>query len=100
MSSLKGILARFREKPIALAADIRAMVSQVLVQPSDQDLQRFFWFPNGDLDRPVERYSMTRHVFGATSSPFVAAYALQETANQTQDTLAKQSDPTSMSTTF
>ena len=33
---------------------------------------------------------MIRHVFGATSSPFVAAYAFQETASQTQDALAKQ----------
>ena len=33
---------------------------------------------------------MIRHVFCATSSPFVAAYAFQETANQTQDALAKQ----------
>ena len=90
MSSLVGILARFREKQIALVADIKAMFSQVLVQPSDQDLQRFLWFPDGNLDRPVERYAMTRHVFGVTSSPFVAAYALQETASQTQETLAKQ----------
>ena len=65
------------------------MFSQVLVQPGDTDLQRFLWFPNGNLNRPVERFSMTRHVFGATSSPFVAAYALQETANQTQEALAK-----------
>ena len=85
MSSLVGILARFREKPVALAADIKAMFSQVLVQPSDQDLQRFLWFPDGNLDLPPQRYVMTRHIFGATSSPFIAAYALQESALQTQD---------------
>ena len=89
MSSLVGILARFREKPIALAADIKAMFSQVLVQPSDQDLQRFLWFPDGNLDLPPQRYVMTRHIFGATSSPFIAAYALQESALQTQDEHAK-----------
>ena len=33
---------------------------------------------------------MIRHVFGAVSFPFVAAYAFQETASQTQDSLAKQ----------
>ena len=33
---------------------------------------------------------MTRHVFDATSSPFVAAHAFQETANQAQEALAKQ----------
>ena len=85
MSSLVGVLTRFREKPIAIAADIKAMFSQVLVKQDDQNFQ----VSDGNLDLSPQRYVMIRHIFGATSSPFIAAYALQESALQTQDEHAK-----------
>ena len=85
MNSLVGILIRFREKPFAIAADIKAMFSQVRAKPADHELQRFLWFPDGDLSLPPERFRMTRHIFGATSSPFVACYALRQAVKHAAD---------------
>ena len=79
------MLMRFRFHPVAVVADIKAMFSQVKVQKSDKDLLRFLWFPGGNLDAKPKAYCMTRHVFGATSSPFAAAHALQQAANESTD---------------
>ena len=71
---------RFRQQPVALMADIEAMFSQVKVPMECRDYQRFLWWPEGDVDRPSEEYRMTVHIFGATSSPSCANYALKRTA--------------------
>ena len=42
-SPLVGVLIRFRQEPIAMAADIEAMFHQVYVDPQDRDALRFLW---------------------------------------------------------
>ena len=79
MNDLLGILIRFRERRIALSADIEAMFHQVLVDPKDRDSLRFLWWPQGDLDKQPVPYRMTRHLFGGIWSPACAAFALRET---------------------
>ena len=82
MNSLVGVLLRFRKAPIAVTADIEAMLCQVRVAPSDKDALRFYWWPNGDLDRIPEIYRMTVHLFGAKSSPSCATFCLRQTAEK------------------
>lgn len=79
-NSLIGVLVRFRHKPIALAADVEGMFHQVRVPAKDKDLLRFLWWPKGDTAQEVEEYRMSVHLFGATSSPSCAIYALQRCA--------------------
>ena len=79
-NSLVGVLLRFRENNIALVADIEAMFHQVRVQPSDTDALRFLWWPEGDLQQEPNEYKMLVHLFGATSSPSCAGYALRKVA--------------------
>lgn len=79
-SSLVGVLTRFREERVAVMADIEAMFSQIKVPKGDRDLLRFLWWPCGDIEKPVLEYRMTSHIFGATSSPSCASYALQKAA--------------------
>lgn len=79
-NSLIGVLMRFREEPTALIADIESMFYQVKVPDEDADLLRFLWWPDGDLSQPMEEYRMMVHLFGATSSPSCASYALRRTA--------------------
>ncbi|XP_028415393.1 uncharacterized protein LOC114538415 [Dendronephthya gigantea] len=79
-NSLVGVLTRFREEPIAFMSDIEAMFHQVRVRPSDRDALRFLWWPNGNLENPPEEYQMNVHLFGGTSSPSCANYALKKTA--------------------
>ena len=40
---LVGVLSRFRQDSVGLAADIEAMFHQVLVEPSNCDVLRFLW---------------------------------------------------------
>ncbi|KAL3975057.1 hypothetical protein ACER0C_023683 [Sarotherodon galilaeus] len=79
-NTLVGVLLRFREEPVALMADIESMFYQVNVPERDADLLRFLWWPDGKLEEPMKEYRMMVHLFGATSSPSVASYALRRTA--------------------
>ena len=85
-NTLVGVLLRFREEPVAVMADIESMFYQVNVPEHDADLLRFLWWPNGRLDEPMEEFRMAVHLFGATSSPSVASYALRRTAEDHRDT--------------
>lgn len=87
-NSLIGILVRFREEPIAMMADVESMFYQVRVPETDADLLRFLWWPDGNLQAPLKEYRMAVHLFGATSSPSVACYALRRTAEDRKDTAA------------
>ena len=76
--NLLGVLTRFREGPIAVIADIRAMFHQVKVSPEDRDSLRFFWWDNNDIAFTPKEYQMLVHLFGATSSPSCCSFALRQ----------------------
>ncbi|XP_063607775.1 uncharacterized protein LOC134782243 [Penaeus indicus] len=80
-NNLIGVLCRFRKEHVAIACDIEAMFHQVKVKPDHRDLLRFLWWENGNPDSTVKEYRMTVHLFGATSSPSVASFALKATAD-------------------
>ncbi len=61
-------------------ADMESMFYRVKVSDKDADLLRFLWWPEGDLKQPLAEYRMVVHLFGATSSPSCASYALRRTA--------------------
>ncbi|XP_072022724.1 uncharacterized protein [Amphiura filiformis] len=84
-SSLVGVLLRFRQERVALASDIESMFYQVGVRKEDRDLLRFLWWPGGDISRQLEDYRMNVHIFGASSSPACANYALRKTAHDNKD---------------
>ena len=80
-NSLVGVVFKFRQEQVALAADIESMFHQVHVLERDCDALRFLWWPNGDITKQPRCYRMQVHLFGATSSPSCAAYALKRTAD-------------------
>lgn len=84
-STLIGVLTRFRQEPVAVMADVEAMFHQVKVPPEDTDLLRFLWWLNGDINRALVAYRMVVHLFGATSSPSCASYALRRCAEDNRD---------------
>ncbi|KAL0177328.1 hypothetical protein M9458_026222, partial [Cirrhinus mrigala] len=79
-SSLIGVLTRFRQEPVAIMADVESMFHQVKVPPEDADLLRFLWWLDGDVSQGLQEYRMEVHLFGATSSPSCASYALRRCA--------------------
>lgn len=85
-NSLVGVLTRFRQEYVATISDIEAMFYQVKVPQRHQDYLRFLWWTDGDLGKEPDEYRMSVHIFGAASSPSIANYALQTTANNYKDT--------------
>ena len=77
---IAGVLSRFRQETVGLAADIQSMFHQVRVEPKDCDALRFLWWPAGDLSAELVEYRMMKHLFGATSSPSVVNFCLKKTA--------------------
>ena len=83
LTSLLGVLLRFRRFPVPIVADIEKMYHQVLVPKEDQSALRFLYRKPGSEE--VETFQMTRHVFGAVSSPSVCIYALRRTAEDMKE---------------
>ena len=79
LSSLVGVLLRYRLHPVSLGADIEKMYHQVQVPEADQDAYRFIYRPPGSSEPPMT-YRMTVHPFGSKSSPTTCIYALKRTA--------------------
>ncbi|XP_075157911.1 uncharacterized protein LOC142231178 [Haematobia irritans] len=79
--SLLGILLKFRQGKIAVAADIREMFSQIKIRKEDQHSQRFLW-RNGESNMPVGHYAMVSMIFGAISSPCCAEYIKNRNATE------------------
>ena len=50
------------------------------VRPCDRSYLRFLWWPDGNFNSSPEEFQMTVHLFGATSSPSCANFALRKTA--------------------
>ena len=93
-NNLVGILIRFRQDPVAFCADIKSMFLRVRVPSKDRDAMRFLWFTDNDLNGDLQQWRMCSHLFGSTSSPCVASYALLRTAN---DNLTS-AEPTAITT--
>ena len=82
---LVGVISRFRMESIGVMADIESMFNQVIVDPKDRDVLRFLWWPDGDLSKDLAEYRMTKHVFGAKSSPSIADFCVRITAELESD---------------
>lgn len=72
ISSLPGVLLRFREHRTALTGDIKEMFHQIVVKESDRRYQRFLWRSNEDGE--IEVYEMRVMTFGSCCSPSCAQF--------------------------
>lgn len=90
-SLLIGVVTRFRKESVVIMADVESMFHQVRVPAEDADLLRFLWWPDGDLNQDLTDCRMLVHLFGATSSPSCANFALRKCATKltTKDSSAK-----------
>lgn len=88
--SLLGALLRFRQHPVAVIGDIKAMFHQVHLLPEDTSLLRFLW-RNLTQEEP-KVYEWQVLPFGTACSPCCAIYALQRHAKdhlESEDDLRK-----------
>ena len=80
LNKLVGILMRFRLELIAFLCDITKMYLNFRVSDEYTDLQRFLWWPGGDISQSPQEYKMVAHVFGAKSSSSIATYGIRKIA--------------------
>ncbi|XP_066970165.1 uncharacterized protein [Macrobrachium rosenbergii] len=80
--SLTGVLIRFRQEVYAFIGDIEGMFFQIKIPPEHHDYVRFLWWPNGDINRPLEEFRMAVHIFRAIFSPSIANTALKATGDK------------------
>lgn len=79
-NSLLGILICFRQDPLAFMADIEQMFHSFVVRDDHGDLLQFSWYKENNPVGELIKYRMKVHVFGNTSSPAVATFYLNKTA--------------------
>ena len=84
-NNLTGVLCRFRQERITFMCDIQAMFHQVKVNLECRNLLRFLWWDNPEVKGDPVEFRMTVHLFGATSSPGCANFALKTTADQYEE---------------
>ena len=90
LNLLLGVLMRFRKGLYAFTADIQTMFYQVKVPAKDRDYLRFLWMKDDDWNQ-IEEYRMCVHLFGASSSPGIANYALQKIVEDNKDVGSEES---------
>ena len=66
--------------------DIQRMFHSFFVRPADRDFLRFLWFTDRDMTNIAE-YRMCVHLFGARSSPGVAAFGLRQAAEAADESV-------------
>ena len=76
MQNLTGVICRFRQKKVAISADIEGMFMQVGVRPQDQKFLRFLW----KKGEKIICFQFRRHICGARCSPTCCNFALIRTA--------------------
>ena len=79
LNDLIACLTRFRQRPIAVTADVAKMFYQVGVMKSDQPSLRYLWRTPGSKG-PPRTFQMMVQPFGAVSSPFVCTHILRRAA--------------------
>ena len=66
------------------------MFYQIRVSPEHHQLLRFLWWEGNDLSKDPTDYRMTVHLFGATSLPSCANFALKRTADDYEEEFGAQ----------
>ncbi|XP_065079713.1 uncharacterized protein LOC135702590 [Ochlerotatus camptorhynchus] len=80
LQSLPTVLCRFRQKEVAINADIKEMFHQVFIRPEDRQALRFLW-RNHPLE-PVQVFVMDVAIFGSTCSPCSAQFVKNLNASE------------------
>lgn len=84
LTSIVGILIRFRFHPYAYAGDIREMFNQVQISDADAAAQCFLWRDLKTHEEP-KIYQMKSMLFGTNCSPFMAQFVKNHNAKMYED---------------
>ncbi|XP_018375979.1 PREDICTED: uncharacterized protein LOC108769463, partial [Trachymyrmex cornetzi] len=74
-SDLSDVLLWFRSHKYVFSSDITKMYRQILIHPSDHNLQRIFWY---DSQNQLCSYCLTTVTYGLSCAPFLALRVIQQ----------------------
>ncbi|XP_050300129.1 uncharacterized protein LOC126738734 [Anthonomus grandis grandis] len=83
------IILRFRQHNVVICADIIKMYRQILIHPSQLDLQRIVW--RSDPSHDLLTYKLQTVTYGTSSAPYLAVRCLKQLASESSDTYPKAS---------
>ena len=83
VNNLYGIIVRFREYPVAIAADISKMYNSVRLSPREQHVRRYLW-RDLQADQEPDHYVLTAVPFGDRPSGTIATVALHTIADMNE----------------
>ncbi|XP_062703842.1 uncharacterized protein LOC134286270 [Aedes albopictus] len=78
LTSLPGVLCRFRQREVAIAGDIREMYHQLKIRKEDCQAQRFLY--RSDPSQKPDVFVMDVATFGSTCSPCSANFVKNKNA--------------------
>ncbi|XP_062702756.1 uncharacterized protein LOC134285626 [Aedes albopictus] len=87
LTSLPAVLSRYRQRQVAIGADIREMFHQVLIRPEDRHAQRFLWRDSPSL--PIQVFVMDVATFGSSCSPCSLQFVKNLNAEEQADEFPK-----------
>jgi hypothetical protein len=80
------ILLRFRMYPIAIVGDIEKAFLMVRITESDQNILRFLWYKDVNVENPeIMEYKFTRVVFALGPSPYLLNATIAQHLEQFKD---------------
>lgn len=89
-NDIQTILLRFRLHPIVFTCNIQQMYRQILIQPSDRNVQLIRWRFNTEL--PIQTYQLNTVTYGVFSVPFLAIRVLHKLAEDYKETFSLASE--------
>ncbi|XP_058814579.1 uncharacterized protein LOC131678438 [Topomyia yanbarensis] len=82
LTPLLSVLFQYRERSVAICADIQEMFHQVLIQEKDRSAQLFLW--RDSPERPMVTMVTDVAIFGATCSPAHSQYVKNLNATENE----------------
>lgn len=79
-------LVRWRERKVALTADLEKMYRMIYVRAEDQRYQQVWW--RSDPKQPLLSYQLTTVTYGTASAPFQATRCLKQLAEDEHDSFS------------
>ena len=76
---LPSVMLKFRQREVAICADISAVFSRIRLKLGDARYHRYLWSEKGKS--VISTFQIDRLTFGDASSPFIANLTLRRTAD-------------------
>ncbi|XP_062714715.1 uncharacterized protein LOC134291230 [Aedes albopictus] len=90
LTPLLAVLFQFREREVAISADIMEMFLQILIRPADRSALLFLW--RDSEDQPIKTMMTNVAIFGATCSPTQSQFVKNQNALEFQTDFPRASE--------